>query len=223
MSDSYTLAALRGFGADGDDSYTSAALRGFGDESYTGAALRGMGRLKACKTKGGKKLKGGVALSTIVTALGLIPPAVRGARAIYKWIKGSGILKSKKSKGGRALILNSSDRDDYIQSILEHFSGRRLASHWPYTLEKARKHATIRERRMGPEIAAYLKDIGLYDKAIFDTASMKTHVKKAREALKFFKKPKRKNLDTPKTKAPPKTKASRRLSLASLGLPDGKI
>lgn len=215
MSDSYTLAALRGLGMDGDDSYTSAALRGFGDESYTsaalrgcgcdcdersytGAALRGMGKFKkgspeakafmarlramrGTKSKAGKKLKGGIAFSTIAAALGLIPTAIKGARAIYKWIKGSGMLKSK--KGGRALILDSAKRDEFIDTLKDIPNGRRRAAMWPYKLDKARIHAESRKRRLGPEVVKYLEDNGLLDAAIFNTASMKSYGKDARSAL----------------------------------------
>ena len=202
MSDSYTLAALRGLGSmEGDDSYTSAALRGgsYTDAalrggSYTNAALRGgkfdkesqefmahLRSLRPTKTKGGKKLKGGIAFSTIAAALGLIPTAIKGAHAIYKWIKGSGLLKSK--KGGRALILNPTKRSEYIQRLMDHYSGRSLSARWPYSLEKAAKHATIRKRALGSEVVKYLEDNDLLDKAIFDTEAMKKYKKQARSAL----------------------------------------
>ena len=279
MSDSYTLAALRGLGMEGDDSYTSAALRGFGDESYTsaalrgcgcncddsytGAALRGMGKFKkgspeakafmarlramrASKSKGGKKLKGGIAFSTIATALGLIPTAIKGAHAIYKWIKGSGILKNK--KGGRALILDPMKRSDYIQTLMERFSGRKRAALWPYSLDKAAKHANIRKRALGPEVVKYLEDNNLLDDAIIDTEAMKRYKKQARSAL--LKKHKTDDgivlpellSDEPapalssrrrqnpksaskKSKSGSTSKYSLRSrgGLASLGLPDGKI
>lgn len=212
MSDSYTLAALRGLGMDGDDSYTSAALRGGSytsaalrgcgcdcGGSYTNAALRGMGKLKkgspeakafmarlramrASKSKGGKKLKGGIAFSTVAAALGLIPTAIKGAHAIYKWIKGSGMLKSK--KGGRALILDSSKRDAYIQSLLGKYSGRSLSARWPYALgQKAIERADNRKNKLGPEVVKYLEDNGLLDNAIIDTAAMRKYKKQARAAL----------------------------------------
>ena len=215
MSDSYTLAALRGLGMDGDDSYTSAALRGFGDESYTsaalrgcgcdcdersytGAALRGMGKFKkgspeakafmarlramrGTKSKGGKKLKGGIAFSTIAPFLGLIPAAIKGAHAIYKWIKGSGMLKSK--KGGRALILDSAKRDEFIETLKHNPNGRSRAAMWPYKLDKARIHADKRIKRLGTDVVNYLKDHNLLDAAIFDTESMKHYKKQAYDAL----------------------------------------
>lgn len=194
MSDSYTSAALRGLGMEGDDSYTSAALRGFGDESYTSAALRGfgddsytdaalrgMGRMKASRRRGGKKLKGGIAFSTIAAALSLIPTAIKGAHAIYKWIKGSGIMKSK--KGGRALILDGAKRSEFIKSLREQYKGRKLAALYPYTLSKAEKHAAIRKRNLGPKVVEYLSSKGDLDKALFDTKAMKKYKSKALDEL----------------------------------------
>lgn len=117
MSDSYTTAALRGFGDEtyttaalrgfGDESYTTAALRGFGDESYneaaikgfgcdcgdtsyTNAALRGFGKRtrKAVRTKrGGKRMKGGIAISTILTIASALPTVIGAANEIYKQVK----------------------------------------------------------------------------------------------------------------------------------------
>ena len=238
MSDSYTLAALRGLGMEGDDSYTSAALRGFGDESYTDAALRGMGKFKkgspeakafmarlramrATKSKGGKKLKGGIAFSTIAAALGLIPTAIKGAHAIYKWIKGSGMLKSK--KGGRALILDPFERSQYIQSLMDKFSGRSLSAQWPYSLEKAAKHATIRKRALGPEVVKYLEDNGLLNDAIFNTESMKRFRKQARSALLKKHKTSRDGIVLPDLKTDKPARSRKSYSLRNLDLPSGDI
>ena len=199
--DSYNLAALRGMGDEsynsaalrgfGDESYNSAALRGMGDESYNSAALRGMGkfkkgspeakafmaRLRAMrKKKGGKKLKGGLAFSTVAAALGLIPTAIKGAHEIYKWIK--------ESKGGRAVFLNNAARDKHIEDLKKSYKGRRLAALYPYTLVKASKYAAQREKRMGAAIAQYLKDNGLFEEAIKDIPSLKKYMKEARARLR---------------------------------------
>lgn len=271
MTDSYTLAALKGLGMDGGDSYTSAALRGFGDEpynsaalrgcgcdcggSYTNAALRGMGKFKkgspeakafmarlramrASKSRGGKKLKGGLAFSTIATALGLIPTAVDTARSIYNWIKeNKGKISDalNKKTGGRALILNPAKRSDYIQSLMEHFSGRKLAARWPYSLEKAAKHAAVRKRALGPDVVKYLEENDLLDKAIFDTDAMKKFKKQARSALLKRHKTTSDGIVLPDEVEPAPALSSRRRrpalssrrrkpnGLASLGLPSGKI
>lgn len=117
--DTYTSAALRGFG---DETYTSAALRGFGKrKTYTTAALRGMGtrklkkgspeakaymaRLRAMRGKGcgkrkctggrgGKKLRGGFG---VLSAIGMIPTAIKAAKGIYNGIKW--IVNKAKGKG----------------------------------------------------------------------------------------------------------------------------
>lgn len=117
--DTYTSAALRGFG---DETYTSAALRGFGKgKSYTTAALRGMGRSKLRKGspeakaymarlramrgkgcgkrkcsigRGGKKLRGGFG---VLSAIGMIPTAIKAAKGIYNGIKW--IVNKAKGKG----------------------------------------------------------------------------------------------------------------------------
>lgn len=117
--DTYTSAALRGFG---DETYTSAALRGFGKgKSYTTAALRGMGRRKLRKGspeakaymarlramrgkgcgkrkrstgRGGKKLRGGFG---VLSAIGMIPTAIKAAKGIYNGIKW--IVNKAKGKG----------------------------------------------------------------------------------------------------------------------------
>lgn len=117
--ESYTDAALKGFG---DETYTDAALKGFGDESYSNAALRGCGkfkkgspeakaymaRIRALRGKGrtshraGKrKLKGGIALSAIATAIGMIPTAIKAAKGIYKGIKW--LVRGGKDEGGFAI------------------------------------------------------------------------------------------------------------------------
>ena len=117
--ETYTDAALKGFG---DESYTDAALKGFGDETYTNAALRGCGkfkkgsaeakaymaRIRAMRGKGGspcragkRKLKGGIALAAIGTALSMIPTAIRAAKGIYKGIKW--LIRGGKDEGGFAI------------------------------------------------------------------------------------------------------------------------
>jgi len=178
------------------DTYSSAALRGFGD-TYTDAALRGGGKLRkgspearahmayVRSLRAGKKAKGGFGIGTALT---LIPAAIKGAHLLYKgvkWLlnrnKGSGRIGSK---GGRALILDPIARDDYIQSIKDKFSGRRLAAYWPYDLPKARAHAEMRKKRMSARVRKYLEDNGLMDNALFDTASMRKYTKQASAALK---------------------------------------
>lgn len=194
MSDSYTTAALRGLGME-DESYTSAALRGFGDESYTDAALRGMGkfkkgspeakafmaRLRAMRSsKGGKRLKGGIAFSTVAAALGLIPTAIKGAHAIYKWIKGSGILKSK---GGHAIILDANDRRRYLEGLREVHKGREIGGLSPYTMAVAPGKASKRQATVNKEILDYLSSNGLLEDAIMTATSWKNAVSAARKAL----------------------------------------
>ena len=177
------------------DTYSSAALRGFGD-TYTDAALRGGGKLRKgspearahmayVRSCAGKKAKGGFGIGTALT---LIPAAIKGAHLLYKgvkWLlnrnKGSGRIGSK---GGRALILDPAARDDYIQSIKGKFSGRRLSAYWPYELPKARVHAEMRKKRMSARVRKYLEDNGLMDNALFDTASMRKYTKQASAALK---------------------------------------
>lgn len=117
--EAYTDAALKGFG---DETYTDAALKGFGDESYSNAALRGCGkfkkgspeakaymaRIRALRGKGrtscraGKrKLKGGVALATVATVLGMVPAAIKAAKGIYKGVKW--LIRGGKDEGGFAI------------------------------------------------------------------------------------------------------------------------
>lgn len=117
--ESYTDAALKGFG---DESYTDAALKGFGDESYTNAALRGCGKFKKGSPEakaymahirsmrgkgkppgraGKRKLKGGVALATVATVLGMVPAAIKAAKGIYKGIKW--LVRGGKDEGGFAI------------------------------------------------------------------------------------------------------------------------
>lgn len=248
MSDSYTLAALRGLGMDGDDSYTSAALRGCGCDcggSYTNAALRGMGKLKkgspeakafmarlramrASKSKGGKKLKGGVAFSTIAAALGLIPTAIKGAHAIYKWIKGSGMLK-----GGRNVYRNAMLRDAYIKSEIDgKYTGLAKSRKMPFRIGSlAGADARIsRLKRVPKAVKDYLGPEEL-DDIISDAGKMRNKIRAIRSTLDSAK-PRANSPSTTKTKAR-RTKRRRPSiewteepisnTLASLGLPDGKI
>lgn len=217
MSDSYTLAALRGLGMDGDDSYTSAALRGFGDESYTDAALlgcgcdcggsytdaalRGMGKLKkgspeakaymarlramrASKSKAGKKLKGGVAFSTIAAALGLIPAAIKGIKgihAIYKWIKGNG-----KIKGGRNVYLNPVARNEYIaREINGKFTGLAKARKMPYRIGSlASKVYNSRLKRVPKAVRDYLSyNPEALDDIIADAGKMRDKIRGIQSTL----------------------------------------
>lgn len=200
MSDSYTTAALRGMGM--DDSYTDAALRGFGCDcggSYTDAALRGMGRFRKgsteakrymahlramrSKSKAGKKLKGGIAFSTIATALGLIPTAIKGAHAIYKWITGSGLLSSK---GGHAIILDPDKRESFIKYLQKNgVAKKKLGGLSPYTMKVAPSKASKRKSSVVPAINEYLTNNDLMDKALYNAASWKRYVAKARKALKL--------------------------------------
>lgn len=255
MSDSYTLAALRGLGMeDGDDdfeeylNYNDAALNGFGKIKMVKGSPEArayMARLRAMRGKnraGKKNLKGGIAFSTIAAALGLIPTAYK----IYHMIKGSG-----KTKGGRALYLDTMKRDSYIQSILDKFDGRKLSALWPYTLEKARIHAEKRKKRMSKEVRDYLEKNGMMENALVDTKAMKQYIQRARAALDAAR-PKSKHDDSdivyPKSKsddsdivypavaeavadavakaAAPKKKRSRGVGsreLRSLGLPPATI
>lgn len=117
--ESYTDAALRGFG---DESYTDAALKGCGDESYSNAALRGCGKFKkgspeakaymahirSMRGKGSpsgragkRKLKGGIALTTVATILGMVPTAIKAAKGIYKGVKW--LIRGGKDEGGFAI------------------------------------------------------------------------------------------------------------------------
>ena len=236
--DSYNSAALRGFGEEsynsaalrgfGDESYNSAALRGFGEESYNSAALRGMGKFKKGspeakafmaklramrKKKGGKTLKGGLAFSTVAAALGLIPTAIKGAHEIYKWIK--------ESRGGRAVFLNETARNNHIDELRKTYRGRQLAVRYPYTLAKASKYAAQRERRMGAAIAQYLKDNGQFEEAIKDIPSLKKYMKEARQSLRSKLYKDEEGIVYPDGYSPPKKQSRRRVGnreLESLGI-----
>ena len=117
--ENYTDAALKGFG---DESYTDAALKGCGDESYTNAALRGCGKFKKGSPEakaymahirsmrgkgrpsgraGKRKLKGGIALATVATILGMVPTAIKAAKGIYKGVKW--LIRGGKDEGGFAI------------------------------------------------------------------------------------------------------------------------
>ena len=178
--DSYTSAALRGFGDEtytnaalrgfGDETYTNAALRGFGDETYTNAALRGMGKLKknspeakafmkhlrsmrGVKNAGKKNMEGGVAFTTIAAALGLIPTAIKGAHAIYKWIKGDGRIK-----GGRNVYLDPIARNEYINNEIDgKYSGLTKSRKMPYRIGPlATKVYNSRMKRIPKSVRDYL-------------------------------------------------------------------
>lgn len=241
--DSYNSAALRGFGEEsynsaalrgfGDESYNSAALRGFGEESYNSAALRGMGKFKKGspeakafmaklramrKKKGGKTLKGGLAFSTVAAALGLIPTAIKGAHEIYKWIK--------ESRGGRAVFLNETARNNHIDELKKTYRGRQLAVRYPYTLEKAAKYAAQRERRMGAAIAQYLKDNDQFEEAIKDIPSLKKYMREARQSLRSNLYKDKEGIVYPAGYSPPKRKSGRRVGkreLKDLGVDRSRV
>lgn len=258
MSDSYTLAALRGLGMEGDDSYTSAALRGFGDESYTSAALRGCGcdcnssytdaalrgmgkfkkgspeakafmarlrAMRAKKSKGGKKLKGGIAFSTIAAALGLIPTAIKGAHAIYKWIKGSGML------GGRNVYLDPKARDEYIKNEIDgKYAGLARARKMPFRIGSpfATKAYNSRLKRIPKGVRDYLvyspKEL---DDIIADAGKMREKIRGIQSMLDT-EKPRHKVFseddDSSSTSRPKKKKKNtKKNSLENLGFPSGEM
>ena len=243
--ESYTSAALRGFG---DEPYNSAALRGCGCDcggSYTNAALRGMGKFKkgspeakafmarlramrASKSKGGKKLKGGLAFSTIATALGLIPTAIKGAHAIYKWIKGSGMLK-----GGRNVYRNAILRDAYIKNeIAGKYTGLAKARKMPFRIgsSAAAKAYESRLKRIPKAVRDYLayKPEEL-DDIISDAGKMRNKIRAIQSTLDSNK-PRHKVfseeediIPSTTTKNRKKKKKSGKHSLSSFGLPIAKI
>lgn len=220
MGDTYTSAALRGFGDEtytsaalrgfGEDTYTSAALRGFGDETYTSAALRGFGKnklrkgspeakaymakLRAMRGSGarraGKKVKGGIALSAIGTAIGLIPTAIKGAQAIYngiKWLrerrrKGRGCIG--KTKGGYVVL--PAERDEYIEQIKERYPtpSRARANMFPYGLKKSIEYYESRKKKLSAPMRNYLESLPEHEQnfALLTPQSIRLFKKRARDA-----------------------------------------
>lgn len=231
MKDVYNNAALRGCGV-----YNNAALKGCGScdcgsGSYSSAALRGMGRIKKLKKgspeakafmsrlramrgkgRAGKKMKGGIALTTIATAIGMIPTAIKGAQAIYNGIK----WLTNKAKGGRALITDSGRRSDYIQSLKENFSGRKLAALWPYSPTKAQVHLKQRIARTPKSIRAYMEEHMVDpDDVYMDTATMRKKFKEMRGDINSTKPAKVKKARKKSTKDLEKEAIE---TMASLGL-----
>ena len=225
---------------EGDDSYTSAALRGCGCDcggSYTDAALRGTGKFKkgspeakafmahlramrGTKSKAGKKLKGGVAFSTIAAALGLIPTAIKGAHAIYKWIKGSGILK-----GGRNVYLDPVLRNAYIENEIDgKYTGLTKAQKMPYRIGSpaAKKAYNSRLNRIPKSVRNYLsyKDPQELNDIIADVRKMRDKIQGIQSTLE---KPQHKIFSAKKPKKKSRTPTKIRFSLADLGLPDGQM
>ena len=119
----YTDAALKGFG---HKDYTDAALKGFGRKNYNKAALKGgklvkgsraakerMAYLRSLKGSGrssghgeghhsrSKKLRGGVAVSTV---LSMLPMALQVAGTLFKGIKWIADRRNKKKMEGGMYI-----------------------------------------------------------------------------------------------------------------------
>ncbi len=135
---------------------------------------------------GGKKVKGGIALSTVAAILGIVPPVIKGAHALYDWIKGSGMVM--KNKGGRDLIMSGKAREEWIKQLSQQYSGRKLAARVPYTMETAHKLFPKRKAKLGSSVADYLdKRHELYD-AVRNAKNMKKYQKEALEALGLSRK-----------------------------------
>ena len=156
MADSYTSAALRGYG---EDTYTTAALRGFGDDTYTTAALRGCGRgnrlvkgspeakarMAHLRSLRGKK-SGGAAFNSMGSLFKrsrgkwMIPAEL--AKAIKKVVAEK---KREEIDGGRAIVASEADRRRIMLKLAKELgveSARKTLQKWrsliPYKLSTKR-------------------------------------------------------------------------------------
>ena len=157
MADSYTSAALRGYG---EDTYTSAALRGFGEDTYTTAALRGCGRgnrlvkgspeakarMAHLRSLRGKK-SGGAAFNSKGTLFKrsrgrwMVPAEL--AKAIKKVVAQK---KREEIDGGRAIAASERERRQIMARLAEELGvakARSTLQKWrsliPYKLSTKRK------------------------------------------------------------------------------------
>lgn len=97
-----------------------------------------------------------------------------------------------KLKGGHPIILDENKRNQYIQSLNDHFEGwHKIGGLSPYTIPVARKRQSDREAKVSPDIVSFLKDHGEYDKAIFSWPSWRRYIAEARKAMKPEKQPRR--------------------------------
>lgn len=97
-----------------------------------------------------------------------------------------------KLKGGHPIILDENKRNQYIQSLNEHFEGwHKIGGLSPYSIPHGRDRQRKRETKVSPDIVSFLKEHGDYDKAIFSWPSWRRYVVEARKAIRPEKQPRR--------------------------------
>ena len=246
--ETYTAAALRGMGFD-EETYTDAALRGCGcdcdDKIYTTAALRGMGspkrlkkgspeakaymaRLRAMRGSAGKKkLKGGIAVSTILAALGFVPTVIRGIRSVADWVRsrrnpsgGYAITKAPNkrdsyvawSRGGYALFepgAGDSAKAAFIKDLKDRLARNEITpnqkrARMPYKDLKMAKYYALRDKRLKllqkryPGVWAEMKTKPEYFELMKQATIDREHFANIREKLGMSAKPRKKGTSTTK-------------------------